>query len=65
MQQCCLRTNDISSRYLETRKATYPQEQVLFEISVDLKGILATACARVNLFHTEGNKSDSFQLQHR
>ena len=38
------------------RKATYPQEQVLFEKSINLKGILATACARVNLFHTEGNK---------
>ena len=28
----------------------------MFEKSIDLKGILSTACARVNLFHTEGTK---------
>ncbi len=28
----------------------------MFEKGVNLKGILVTACARVNLFHTEGNK---------
>ncbi len=44
---------DVSSCYPETGKATYPQEQVLFEKGIDLKGILATAYMRVNLFHTE------------
>ncbi|SJL02282.1 uncharacterized protein ARMOST_05608 [Armillaria ostoyae] len=47
--------NDISNRYLETRKA-YPQEEAMFEKGVDPKGILAAACTRRNLIHTEDNK---------
>ncbi|SJL18018.1 uncharacterized protein ARMOST_21589 [Armillaria ostoyae] len=46
---------DISNRYLETSKA-YPQEQASFEKGVDLKGILAAACMRRDLLHTEDNK---------
>ncbi|PBK65049.1 hypothetical protein ARMSODRAFT_892353 [Armillaria solidipes] len=46
---------DISNHYLETSKA-YPQEQASFEKGVDPKGILAAACARRDLLHTEDNK---------
>ncbi len=46
---------DISNRYLETRKA-YPQEEAMFKNGVDPKGILAVACTRRNLIHTEDNK---------
>ncbi|SJL15841.1 uncharacterized protein ARMOST_19346 [Armillaria ostoyae] len=47
--------NDISDRYLETRKA-YPQEEAMFEKGVNPKGILAAACTRRNLIHIEDNK---------
>ncbi len=46
---------NISNCYLEMSKA-YPQEQASFEKGVDPKGILAMACTRKNLLHTEDNK---------
>ncbi|KAK0432752.1 uncharacterized protein EV420DRAFT_1237563, partial [Desarmillaria tabescens] len=46
---------DISNRYLENRKS-YPQEEAAFEKGVDPRDILATACSKRNLIHTEDNK---------
>ncbi len=46
---------DISNHYFETRK-NQPQEQAEYEQGVDPKGILAVACLKRNLIHTEDNK---------
>ncbi|PBK82756.1 hypothetical protein ARMGADRAFT_1090060 [Armillaria gallica] len=46
---------DISNHYFETRK-NQPQEQVEYEQGVNPKGILAVACLKRNLIHTEDNK---------
>ncbi|PBK90603.1 hypothetical protein ARMGADRAFT_934064, partial [Armillaria gallica] len=46
---------DINNRYFETMKA-HPQEQAEFEPGIDPRGILAAACAKRNLVHTEDNK---------
>ncbi len=46
---------DINNRYFETMKA-HPQEQAEFELGIDPRGILAAACTKRNLVHTEDNK---------
>ncbi|KAK0432193.1 hypothetical protein EV421DRAFT_2001447 [Armillaria borealis] len=46
---------DISNCYLKSCR-THPQEEASFEKGVDSKSILAAACTKRNLIHTEDNK---------